>query len=129
SRSPSLARELLQEMTSLESAEERARSGAGIPSRRDFFELRGHEPVPGMEPLTWLEVLRYCGARSRRRERVAPRANAARLYQVIQDELLACLQVAYHSRADYHANRTQTVQRMSRFARQAFDRIQLEATN
>ena len=43
-RSPSLAGDLLQEVTSLEAAEERARRGAGIPTRREFFRLARRRP-------------------------------------------------------------------------------------
>lgn len=105
-RSPSLARDILLEITSLEAAEERARRGAGIPARREFFEIHGHEEVPGMEYVSWSELLRNCVARARRRERVLPpEADAAKVYQVIHEQILSCLQRADMSLDRYSVSR------------------------
>ena len=102
-RSPSLARNLLQEITSLEAAEERARRGAGIPARHDFFDLHGEEDIPGMEYFTWRKLLRGCGARSRRRSvgKMGSGKEIARIHQLIQDKLLLCLQIAQLYAAEY----------------------------
>ncbi|HEV7404531.1 MAG TPA: hypothetical protein VGO11_16440, partial [Chthoniobacteraceae bacterium] len=102
-RSASLAREVLQEITSLSAAEERARRGAGIPTRRDFFELHGLDDVPSMEYLNWNQLLRYCASRARRRERVLPTgmSEPARVYKVIQQQMLACLDRAAHWSKEY----------------------------
>ena len=102
-RSPSLARDLLQEITSLDAAEERARRGAGIPARSDFFELHGNERVPGMEYVTWNQLVTQCGATVRRRGRVtSSTVKPARVHQVIYREILDALQRAYLRKAQYN---------------------------
>jgi len=101
-RSASLAKDLLQEITSLEAAEERARRGAGIPARHDFFEYHGHESVPGMEYQTWNQLLTNSAARTRRRGRlIAPEAKPAYVHQIIHDEILDALQRAHLRIKDY----------------------------
>jgi len=126
-RSPSLARDLLQEITSLDAVEERARRGAGIPSRKDYFELHGNTSVPGMEYLTWRKLLRYAGSRARRRERVlSEKVPPAQVYQLIHNEVLACLALAKLWIRDYQAKpemRGAIVETMDRAAREAFDHI------
>jgi KaiC/GvpD/RAD55 family RecA-like ATPase len=102
SSSPSLARELLQEMTSLEAAKKMAGLGAGIPSRGDFFELHGEENVPGMEYLSWNQLVTECGATVRRRGRIVPSTvNPAPVHQTIHREILDALQRAYLRKRDY----------------------------
>jgi KaiC/GvpD/RAD55 family RecA-like ATPase len=104
SRAPALQSQMLREMTSLEWAEERARHGGGMPARKDFFQLRGGEEVPGMDYLNWREFLRYNGSRARRRDRVlAEKQNTHSTYTVIQRELLACLRVAGLHMGEYAA--------------------------
>jgi hypothetical protein len=67
---PGLAQVLLQEMTSLNFAKKRARMGAGMPARQDFYRYYGDRPVTGMEYLTWSEMLMYLGSTARRRDRI-----------------------------------------------------------
>jgi hypothetical protein len=114
SRESTIPAEVLAELTSLDNARRRAESGAGIPARKDFFHLDGEKPVKGMEYLKWRELLRYGGARSRRRDRVlddplCPEGNPNRvaltdpsaLYSMIQSEVLACLRIADLYRQQY----------------------------
>jgi KaiC/GvpD/RAD55 family RecA-like ATPase len=102
SSSPSLARELLQEMTSLEASKTLARLGAGIPSRADFFEIHGDEPVPGMEYLSWNQLVTECGATVRRRSRaIKSSVKPAKVHQVIHREVLDVLQRAYLRKPKY----------------------------
>jgi|GEM_PF-3566325 len=67
---PGLAQVLLQEITSLNFAKKRARMGAGMPARQDFYRYYGDRPVTGMEYLTWSEMLMYLGSTARRRDRI-----------------------------------------------------------
>ena len=139
SRSSEIQTQVLAELTSLDSAQRRAKVGAGMPARKDFFYLSGENPVKGMAYLNWRELLRYGGARARRRDRVlldpqsspTPTKDPGPLYSVIQEELLACLRVADLRRAEYayafeHSDpaKAQTVITIvSQMAKQATDRI------
>jgi hypothetical protein len=89
-------------MTSLEAAKKMAGLGAGIPSRGDFFELHGEENVPGMEYLSWNQLVTECGATVRRRGRIVPSTvNPAPVHQTIHREILDALQRAYLRKRDY----------------------------
>jgi len=119
SRSSEIQAQVLTELTSLDSAEKRADSQAGMPARKDFFYLKGGESIEYMEYLNWREFLRYSGARSRRRDRVLydPRSAAmpagsdliaeesrrdpAELFGTIHREMLACLRIADLYRQEY----------------------------
>jgi hypothetical protein len=115
SRSSEIQAQILTELTSLDNSVLRAQSGAGIPARKDFFHLSGEKPVTGMEYLNWRELLRYGGARSRRRDRIlmdgqvrntnsetiSATENPSALYNTIHRELLACLRVADLYRQQY----------------------------
>jgi KaiC/GvpD/RAD55 family RecA-like ATPase len=115
-RSPSLARDILEELTSLEAAEQRATLGAGMSARRDFCELHGSDLVPGMEYFSWLTFLRYNCSRARRRERVLPPGiNPADVYKTIHEQILACLGAAAFWRREYIREKRSVVVR----ARQA----------
>jgi hypothetical protein len=115
SRSSAIQAQVLAELTSLDSAEERARLGAGIPARKDFFYLNGEKPVTGMEYLNWRELLRFGGSRARRRDRVLiprpePGSKPTRasldplpLYDVIHQEMLDCMRIADLHRQEYAA--------------------------
>ena len=71
--SAGLSCKLIDEMTSSASVCKRAELGAGLPARKDFYDYRGSEPVTDAPYLTWSELLTYCGARSRQRQRAVPR--------------------------------------------------------
>ena len=87
-RSPSLAKDILQEITSMNSAEERARRGAGLPARSDFYELHGGEPVPGLEYLTWSDLQTIAGSRARRRSRaIRQDVNPVPIHQFLHIEI------------------------------------------
>jgi len=127
-RSPSLAKDLLQEMTSLEAAEERARRGAGIPARHDFFEFQGNEPVPGMEYKSWNQLLATCGARCRRRGRVLHSSvNPAPVHQVIHEEILNALQRAQLRKDEYKKSNDAIVEIIIKEADAALARIRKTA--
>lgn len=125
SRSRAIQAQVLGQLTSLESAQRRAELGAGIPARRDFFHISGEQPVKGMEYMNWRELLRFCGSRARRRDRVLSRGpepglndppnspgvqnpDPLPLYSVIHDEMLACLRVADLCRQQYATCSKQT---------------------
>lgn len=113
SRSSDIQSRILAELTSLESAELRASTGAGLPARKDFFYLHGEKAVTGMPYLQWRELLRYGGSRCRRRDRVlvdyASVANLpdgqkkgtrnaiedpSEIYETIHRQMLNCLRIA-----------------------------------
>lgn len=98
-RSPSLARDLLEELTSLHYAEERARRGGGFPARKDFYEFHGHEAVPDAPYLSWNDAVRYSAAHARRRDRVmCARLPVAEIYRLIHKLVLDCLAEADRQR-------------------------------
>ncbi|MHB8519876.1 MAG: hypothetical protein ACYDH9_03870 [Limisphaerales bacterium] len=140
SRSSEIQAQVLAELTSLDSAQDRAKSGAGMPARKDFFYLNGEKPVKGMDYLNWRELLRYSGSRARRRDRVLlgpPSGKAgepptgalddpAPLYGIIQHELLTCLRIADLHRQEYAmggSHATEVIGAVSRVAHQAINRI------
>jgi hypothetical protein len=110
SRSSEIQTQILATLTSLETSESRAKAGAGMPARKDFFYLKGGEPVTGMEYLHWREFLRYGGSRARRRDRVLsasggePPVDPTSLYGTIHREMLACLRSADILRQQYASN-------------------------
>lgn len=111
---PGLAQVLLQEITSLNFAKKRARMGAGLPARQDFYRYYGDRPVTGMEYLTWSEMLMYLGSTSRRRDRIymepdikktgtksaasavktSPRVDPAEMHRLIHHALIEIMHVA-----------------------------------
>jgi len=112
SRSSQISARILSELTSLDAAHDRVATGAGMPARKDFFQLSGHQPVKGMEYLRWRELFRYGGSRARRRDGVLIERTAkgsdqrisedpSRLYGIIYDEMLACLRIAELCREEY----------------------------
>lgn len=96
SRSVTLAPDILQEMTSLKSAIERAELGAGMPARKDFYDHMGHHPVKHAEHFTWSELYDHAGARARRRDRVLPTncENAPEIYRYISSMVVRTLHAA-----------------------------------
>ncbi len=123
SRSVRLARDLIQEMTSLAAAEERQRRGAGIPARKDFFRLHGRERVRFAENLTWRQLLRFGCARARRRHRVLPRGvDASSIYEALHQEILSCLNEADQDRIG-GASRESIAKRACDRAMQLIERI------
>ncbi len=97
----SLAKPLLEELTSLYAAERRSRLGAGLPSRKDFYATSGDEYVPYCANLTWSELLRFAGARCRKRTQVvAGDDDILARFHLIAERLLDCLQRAYDDRPD-----------------------------
>lgn len=148
SRSAAIQTQVLAKLTSLESAQQRATLGAGIPARKDFFYLCGEQPVKGMEYLNWRELLRFCGSRARRRDRVltpgpqaevlawplspdaeaAPHSDPLPLYDVIYEEMLACLRVADLNRQEYAGDGQEAaLERVTKRSDQAVETIYQEA--
>jgi KaiC/GvpD/RAD55 family RecA-like ATPase len=70
-RSPNLSAKFLAEIASLPASEDRAWLGAGLPARKDFYDLYGHRPVPVVPhpEVTWKLFLTHLGSRARRRSR------------------------------------------------------------
>lgn len=67
--SPRLSWKLIEEMTSVELSHKRATMGAGIPTRKDFYEIYGKESVPRVpEEISWSDFFTAAGARVRRRD-------------------------------------------------------------
>lgn len=104
SQSLSLAPAILAELTSLKASEERAKLGAGLPARKDFYTTSGNHPVPGCEHLTWRELLRFAGSRCRSRRRVTESKDFANstdilaLFHLIACRLQDCFQQAEDDR-------------------------------
>jgi len=94
---PGLAQVLLQEMTSLSSTKKRARMGAGLPARKDFYQYYGDRPVTGIDYLSWNELLMFQGSRGRRRDRVygpVGDVDPAKMHDLIQHALMQIMRVA-----------------------------------
>lgn len=90
--SPGLSSKYMEEICSLESAHQRAKLGAGLPARKDFFEFYGDEPVAYAEHMTWNQLYRSLGCRARRRERaVCSYVPVSRVTRIVYDELRDCL--------------------------------------
>lgn len=99
SRSVSIARDLIQELTSTRAVYERAINGAGIPPRKDFYQSWGNESVPSAEHLTWNEMLRLNLAHARRRDRVLCQGiNAAEIYKLIREMVFRLLEFGDRNR-------------------------------
>jgi len=106
-QSPGLAIKFIAEMTSTGKAEERGERGAGIPSRKDFFEFHGQEAVPGFPYMRWNELLRFSGARARRRDRTTcPDIQVSKAFEVIHPGMMHCLRVAEEQRLRYQKDTT-----------------------
>lgn len=85
--SPGIAQVVLEELTSLNFAKRRARLGAGLPARQDFYRYYGDRPVTGMNYLSWSDMLRNLGSRAHRRDRIyspASQVDPAKMHQQIQ---------------------------------------------
>lgn len=94
---PGLGQVLLQEISSLGFAKRRARMGAGLPARQDFYRYYGNRPVTGMEYITWNEMLKFFGSRGRRRDRIYPQDGAvdpAKMHRKIQFTLVKIMELA-----------------------------------
>jgi KaiC/GvpD/RAD55 family RecA-like ATPase len=92
---PSLSWQLIEQMTSFDAAVRRSRYGAGVPVRKDFYDIHGEEKVPHAEHLTWNNLLLFGGARARRRDRtLCPGILAATVFDAIHRHVLQCLTLA-----------------------------------
>jgi hypothetical protein len=99
SLSLSLAKPLLEELTSLQAAEQRATKGAGLPARKDFYATSGDEYAPHCENLSWRDILRFAGSRCRERaQAVSPQDYILARFHLISERLLDLLQRAYDDR-------------------------------
>lgn len=95
SRSPLISQTVIEEMTSPKSAWNRANLGAGIPSRKDFFEFWGNKPVTFAKHLTWSDLLKFTGSRARRRDRtVCSGVRVSSISDCIYSQLMRCLRIA-----------------------------------
>ncbi|MBV6500684.1 MAG: Circadian clock protein kinase KaiC [Prosthecobacter sp.] len=104
--SPGLAHVLLQEIASLKVAKCRARMGAGMPARQDFYQHYGERPVPGISYLNWNQMLRFLASRARRRDRVYGdngRIDPAHMHRVIHQALADIMMASRKKGADQSA--------------------------
>jgi KaiC/GvpD/RAD55 family RecA-like ATPase len=100
-QSPGVAWNMIEEVTSLSNACERSNLGAGIPSRKDFFEFHGSESVKYASHLTWRGLLKYAGSRARRRDRtICPACSMSRLTAIVDRQIRFCLSAAEWNKDD-----------------------------
>lgn len=96
--SPGLSWKLIEEMTSPESTRIRAEMGAGIPTRKDFYDFHGDTPVPRIpktEEIPWREFLTTAGAKVRRRDRaVCAKVPLAQFSALIRSQMIRCVNIA-----------------------------------
>lgn len=103
-RSPSLSAKFLSEIASLPSHEDRAWLGAGIPARKDFYDLHGTQLVPCIPhpEVTWNSFLVHVGSRARRRSRsFCARVRVSATFQEIDRLMFSCLHLAGELRKSY----------------------------
>ena len=103
-RSPNLSAKFLTEITSLESTQQRAWLGAGIPARKDYYDQHGERTVPYSPhaELTWNQLLRVAGARSCRRSRTfCARVRVSDAFAELDRAVFGCLTLAEARREDY----------------------------
>jgi hypothetical protein len=99
SRSVSLARDLIHEMTSTVTVRQRAQDGSCIPPRKDFYQIWGDEPAVCAEHLTWWEYLRAGQAFARRRDRILPPGvEPAEIHKLSREMLMRCIEFAARNR-------------------------------
>jgi hypothetical protein len=92
---PLLSWKLMEEMTSFDVSVRRSKEAAGIPVRKDFYDICGSEPVKHANHLTWNDLLLFGGARARRRDRTLCHGiNAEPVFNAIHRHVLQCLTVA-----------------------------------
>jgi KaiC/GvpD/RAD55 family RecA-like ATPase len=92
---PLLSWKLMEEMTSFDASVERSEAGAGVPVRKDFYDVFGEKSVKHVEHLTWNDLLLFGGARARRRDRtLCPGIKAAPVFDTISRQVLQCLTLA-----------------------------------
>ena len=100
--SPGLSWKLIEEMTSRESNRLRAEKGAGIPTRKDFYDFYGETHVPNLNPqfpMTWRRFLDVVGSKVRRRDRaVCGKVQLASFATIVRDQVIRCIDVAKQSR-------------------------------
>jgi len=100
-QSPGLSSKYIEEICSLENAHERAKLGAGLPARKDFYDFYGSEPTTYAEYLTWREFYRAVGCRARRRERsVCSFVPVSRITEIVYEEIRTSLSFAERQRLE-----------------------------
>lgn len=94
--SPRASWKVIEELTGLEAAVERAELGAGIPARKDFYELHGAKSVPRIPGnVSWNDFLSNAGSRVRRRDvAVCRRIPLSQLTTQIHLQIMRCLRSA-----------------------------------
>lgn len=132
-RSPTLAAKFVLEIASLQASVSRAQLGAGIPARKDFYDYYGNSFVPCFPEadITWSELLRFLGSRSRCRTRsFCARLHLSAVFEAIDRQMFHCLTLSGELRRQYELNVTtdpvaiKKLQEAARSAtRQIFDMI------
>jgi KaiC/GvpD/RAD55 family RecA-like ATPase len=120
--SPSLAAKFLLEITSLGQSAERARQGAGIPARKDFYDFYGADPAPHFASgkVTWTDFLRYGQSRVRRRDRAfCQRLRVSDALDHICRQVFRCLTVADQLGSQYRTDPEGTAPLLQQVARDA----------
>jgi hypothetical protein len=94
--SPRVSWKVIEELTGLEVTVERADLGAGIPTRKDFYELHGGTRVPRVpENVTWNDFFSNAGSRVRRRDvAVCRRIPLSQLTTQIHLQIMRCFRSA-----------------------------------
>jgi KaiC/GvpD/RAD55 family RecA-like ATPase len=106
--SPNLAARFIEEIASAHAAHDRAEIGAGIPSRKDFFDHHGNGHVPHLNrpDLTWRSFLNQVAATGRRRERtVCSHVRKADLFEEIDRLMQHSLLIAAEMKLIYHSSK------------------------
>lgn len=126
--SAGLSCQLIDEITSLECAQERARRGAGLPARKDFYEYHGRQPVQHARYLQWNDLLRACGARARQRNRaIEDQITVPEFNLIVGRYLRACLQFAELNMGSYRGEDNETtIQEIIRQSDYAAEQIFIE---
>jgi len=129
--SPRVSWKLIEELTSLELTVKRAEIGAGIPTRKDFYELHGETVVPRIPgDISWNEFLSVAGSRVRRRDvAVCRRIPLSQLATQIHLQVMRCYRSAVGERgpvaASVEAASVEAVDRMNAVVEAAIEQIML----
>ncbi len=135
--SPNLAAKFIEEICSTRRAVRRAKHGAGIPARKDFYDFHGHKSLfnfksikPNEYDISWRNFHKFAAARSRRRERiVCPFMSVSLVLETLTQGMFHCLSVAEQRREAYRHSKEDVVQEMQTLARNAARKVfaQVEA--
>lgn len=113
--SPNLAKRIIDEIASEHTTDDRGALGAGIPSRKDFYDHHGAEPVPniGRDDLTWADFLKQIASAACRRERtVCSHVRKSLLFDHLDHLVQHALLVAFKLQTKYRDDRGTVVKQV-----------------